>query len=191
MQARPSCFSATAYLGERLLMQGRGFRSDVLRVANLRGSFVVVEDEMFCRREPGSDKFESFDRKAITYLNFLRGPRAYSNTLTVRKGEVCFSDLWTGCFDSGEASFTLENNAVCTNPNSVQQIIEYNGKTGDVLNFTYREFYGSRVAAPLTQNFTMDLNEGNVINYKGARLRIDGASNQEIQYAVLKNFVGQ
>lgn len=179
---------AQASLGERLLMQGRGFTGDVLRIRSLRGKFVSVDNQQFCRRSSAEKKFASFDSRTVTYYSFLRSVRGRGNQVSYKNGEVCFSDVWSGCFDANEADFTLETNAVCSNPNTAQQIIEYNGKSGNTLNFTYREVYYNRIAASVTQNFTMDLNEGNEINYKGARLRISSATNQKISYSVLRNF---
>ena len=179
---------ASATLGQRLLMQGKGYETDLLRITELKGKFVEVYGETFCRRSPDSDRFQSFNGSAVRFLNFVKGTRGYTNVVEVKRGKVCISDIWSGCFDPSKATFSIQQDALCASPNSLQRIIEYNGKTGDVLNFTYREVYGSRVAAPLTQNFTMDLNEGNLINYKGARLRIDQATNQKIHYAVLRNF---
>lgn len=180
--------SARASLGERLLMQGRGFTGEVVHVHSLRGKFVSVDNQIFCRRSSAQKKFTSFNPRAITYHNFIGGTRSRGNQVSYKNGEVCFSDIWSGCFDVNEADFTVKTNAVCSSPNAVQQIIEYNGKSGNVLNFTYREVYGNRVATPVTQNFTMDLIEGNEISYKGARLRIESATNQEIRYSVLRNF---
>lgn len=179
---------AEASLGERLLMQGRGFTGEVIDVYSLRGNFVSVEDQRFCRHNPAKNNFTSFDSRAVTYYNFVGGVRGRSNKLSYKKGKVCFSDMWSGCFDNSEANFRYQNNAVCSSPNALQRIIEYNGKSGNTLNFTYREVYGRRVASPITQNFTMDLNDGNEINYKGARLRVDQATNQRISYSVLRNF---
>ena len=180
--------SATATLGERLLMQGRGYHTDLLHITHLKGKFVESYGQTFCRLSPDSNRFQSFNGTAVRFINFIRGTRGYTHIVEMKQGKVCIDDVWSGCFDSQKASFTVQPNGLCASPNSMQRIIEYNGKTGDVLNFTYREVYGTRVAAPLTQNFTMDLMEGNVINYKGARLRIDQATNQKIQYAVLRNF---
>lgn len=182
--------STSAYLGERLLMQAQGFYAPVVRINSLRGAFVRVNDEMFCQRERGAQSFYSFNGGAVTYLNFLGGRRANSNRVEFKadRGEVCFSDLWSGCFSAAEADFSFEASGLCSQPNAMQRVIEYNGKSGDTLNFTYREFRGRRMDSQFTQNFTMDLNEGSVINYRGARIEVLTATNQQIDYRVLQNF---
>ncbi len=182
--------STSAYLGERLLMQAQGFYAPVVRVNQLRGSFVRVNDETFCQRERGAQSFYSFNGDAVTYLNLLGGWRADSNRIEFKadRGEVCFKDMWSGCFSASEADFSFEPNGLCSQPNAMQRVIEYNGKSGDTLNFTYREFRGQRMDSQFTQNFTMDLNEGSVINYRGAKIDVLTATNQQIEYRVLQNF---
>lgn len=180
---------ATASLGERLLEQGRGFTTDVIKVHSLRGKFVSIQNETFCRAA-GSDKFISFNGRAVTFLNFLGGVRATTNKVTFKeqKGQVCLKDVWSGCFGADKSSFDYSRNATCSSPNALQQVIEYNGKQGDTLNFTYRAFYQRDMMAENTQNFTMDLSVGDVFSYKGARIQVENASNQEISYRVLRNF---
>lgn len=179
-----------AELGERLLMQGQGMQTDVLRVHSLKGKFAEINGATFCREAPGSDKFFSFDRNAVRLLNFVGGTRNLLNTVRFEpgKGEVCIRDVWSGCFDSRKANFSYQPNALCAHPNTLQQIIEYNGRSGDTLNFTYREYQSGRLLAPITQNFYMDVNESSEIAYKGARLLVTSASNQSIVYRVLRNF---
>ncbi|MEM7097947.1 MAG: hypothetical protein AAF541_06760 [Pseudomonadota bacterium] len=179
---------STAYLGDRLLMQGSGVNADMIRVNSLRGKFVSIHDQTFCQRVSGSNEYVSFNINAVMFFNFIGGYRGATNRVKLKRGELCISDMWSGCFSPSEADFQYVPSGICSHPKALQQIIEYNGRSGDTLNFTYREVYGERVSAPLTQNFTMDLTAGNVINYKGARLRIDQASNQEISYSIIRNF---
>ena len=180
----------TAELGERLLMQGQGMQTDVLTVQSLSGKFAEINNATFCRTTPGDDRFFSFDKRAVRLLNFLGGTRSYVNIVRFQPnhGEVCIRDIWSGCFDRNKTSFSYQQNALCAHPNSLQRIIEYNGRSGDTLNFTYREYRGSRMVAPITQNFYMDILESNQITYKGARLLVESASNQQIAYRVLRNF---
>ena len=179
-----------AELGERLLMQGQGLQTDVLRVQSLNGKYAEVNDATFCREAPGSDRFFSFEKRTVRLLNLLGGTRSYLNIVRFdpSQGEVCIRDIWSGCFGTRKASFSYQPNALCAHPSSLQQIIEYNGRTGDTLNFTYREFRGGRMVSPITQNFYMDLTNSDEITYKGARLKITNASNQRIEYRVLRNF---
>lgn len=182
--------TSTVYLGDRLIMQGKGIKADALVVNNLVGKYASISDATFCRTRPGSDQFISFDKSAIRFINFVGGTRGWGRKVEYKEAsnEICIDDFWSGCFDTSYGNYSYKENAVCSEPNALQQIIEYNGKAGNVLNFTYREFTRSRMASAFTTNFTMDINEGDVINYKGARLKVIEASNQQISYQVLKNF---
>lgn len=181
--------SSTAYLGDRLLMQARGFYTNILELSDISGRFVEIRAGKYCQL-PNSDEYFSFNKRTIKFINFLGGSRGYTNRLTYEKetNEVCVDDMWSGCFDTSYGSINHRINKLCTDPNSFQQIIEYNGKAGKILNFTYREFSRNRMRTPFTTNFTMDLSEGNTLTYKGARLKIEKATNQQIVYIVLRNF---
>ena len=72
--------------------------------------------------------------------------------------------------------------------NTFQQSIEYTGKTGDKLNFTYAETYRDLARAPFTRNFEIDLSEGDVAAFKGAIIKIHKATNVSIIYSVIRNF---
>jgi hypothetical protein len=177
---------STAHLGDRLLVQARGFYTDVVHVDPLEGKFAAISAGDYCRY-PDSDKYFSFDPRAIRYINFLRGTRGYGNTLNynAQTNEVCLDDMWSGCFDSSFGRIAHEKDALCADPDAYQQVIEYNGKEGHILNFTYREFVGNRMRSPFTTNFKMDESDGDTISYKGATLKVINATNQKIDYIIL------
>lgn len=178
-----------AYLGDRLMMQGRGFRTDAVEVSAIKGKFATIGAGQYCRI-PDTDEYYSLVGNTIVLLNFVGGVRNATNKFTYKKAtnEVCVDDFWAGCFDSSFGSIRHRASVICSDPNSYQQIVEYNGKAGRVLNFTYREISGGNVRAPYTTNFTMDEREGNIITYKGAQLKVLRATNQIIEYMVLRNF---
>lgn len=179
----------TAHLGERLLIQARGFYTDIVHVDELQGKFAHISAGDYCRY-PDSDEYFNFDHRAIRYINFVGGTRSYGNTLEYKpkSNEVCLDDIWSGCFDTSFGRITYEKDALCADPDAYQQVIEYNGKAGHILNFTYREFFGHRMRSPFTTNFTMDESDGDTISYKGATLKVIDATNQKIDYIVLSNF---
>jgi hypothetical protein len=181
---------SSARLGDSLLLQARGFYTDVVRVHDdLTGKFARIRAGDYCRY-PGSDEYFSFDHQAIRYVTLVGGTRGYDNALTFKAAtnEVCLDDMWSGCFDSSFGRIAHHKSALCADPDAYQQIIEYNGKEGQVLNFTYREFVGNRMRSPFTTNFKMDQSGGDTISYKGATLKVIDATNQKIDYIVLKNF---
>ena len=73
-------------------------------------------------------------------------------------------------------------------PGSFRQELIYNGRSGDAIKFLYREVNDSFVRTPFSQDVTYDLKDGNVIGFKGARLKILDANNTKIRYEVSKTF---
>ena len=78
--------------------------------------------------------------------------------------------------------------------------IFYNGKAGDILKFSYREFsedketifnttYTTTTARPaFTQDLQYDLSESNIIGFDGLRVEVIKATNTNITYKILSDF---
>ena len=71
---------------------------------------------------------------------------------------------------------------------SFQQTIEYAGKSGNMLKFVYSEFIKGLARDAFNREFQVDLNEGNVLAFKGALVEIESATNINIRYKVIRNF---
>ena len=71
---------------------------------------------------------------------------------------------------------------------SFQQTLLYSGKIGNKVNISYREFSNNKARPAFSNDVEYDLDESNVIGYKGALLEIINATNQSIKYKVLRNF---
>lgn len=185
----PTGQERTVNLGDRMLMQAVGYRTDILSVDAMSPFGVNIPRGTFCR-VPGTNKFVSFNSRAVGLKNAFGSVIDYTNLLTYKPAdnEICASGTITLCYDSSDGRFEVLEDRLCSDPTSFQQVIEYNGRAGKVLNFTYREFSRDHMRSAYTTNFTMDLNNGNEITYKGARLRILDASNEKITYQVISNF---
>ena len=71
---------------------------------------------------------------------------------------------------------------------SFQQTIEYAGKSGNILKFVYSEFTKGLARDAFNREFQVDLDEGNVLAFKGALIEIESATNINIRYKVIRNF---
>lgn len=182
---------STAYLGDRLLMQATGFYGDRLELGNASGRYSNIKAGVYCKPPNATtEKYWSNDPQAVALKNLYGKILVFESYVTYDKelNKVCPGSQVGGCYDSSEISIKLTENAFCSDPNSFQQIIEYNGKTGNILNFTYREFSGGTARQAFTSDFKMDLNEGKIITYKGAILEVLDADNTQITYFVKRNF---
>ncbi len=71
---------------------------------------------------------------------------------------------------------------------SFQQTLIYNGRVGSKINVGYREF-SNNVARPAFNNSVeYDLNDSNLIAYKGAEMEVLEATNQYIKFKLIRNF---
>lgn len=70
--------------------------------------------------------------------------------------------------------------------NFLQELI-YSGISKNTINITYREYKGNLLRPGFTENLKYDLDESNVIGYKGSRFEIIKASNTELKYKALRH----
>ncbi|MBT4348186.1 MAG: hypothetical protein HN753_00940 [Methylococcales bacterium] len=68
-----------------------------------------------------------------------------------------------------------------TNEPFFKQELIYNGKSGSNIKFLYRELADNMMRASFSQDIQYDLNESNVIGFKGSRIKVIEASNQASQ----------
>ncbi len=64
----------------------------------------------------------------------------------------------------------------------------YNGKVGNAIKFTYREYADDLARPAFTQDLQYDLTESNIIGFRGLRIEILSATNIKIQYKVLSYY---
>lgn len=64
----------------------------------------------------------------------------------------------------------------------------YNGKVGNAIKFTYREYADDLARPAFTQDLQYDLTESSIIGFKGLRIEILSATNIKIQYKVLNYY---
>ncbi len=72
--------------------------------------------------------------------------------------------------------------------NNFTQTLMYTGREGDVVKFSYREFSNFMARPAYTVDVSYNLNDGNEITFRDARLKILNASNKSITYIVLNHF---
>ena len=65
----------------------------------------------------------------------------------------------------------------------------FNGRAGNTLNFTYREYINNLARPAYTQNLQYDLSESNIVGFRGLRIEVLNATNTNIEYKVLSDFL--
>jgi hypothetical protein len=181
--------STTVYLGDKMLQQRRGQWQECV-VPNFNSeksligfNFVVKSGEPICLTSIKSNRYIS------SYTNVFQGPYTYNKPVKIKNKnnqiQLCAVDI---CTDWVELSqFNTDPYFVYT-VNSIQQVIEYAGRNGDNLKFTYSEFLDGYARQAFTREFQVDLTQGKVAAYKGAIIEIESATNSSITYKVVRNF---
>lgn len=104
-----------------------------------------------------------------------------------KEQQLCaVSNLGTSSCDTEHGYVRTERPMV--SEGNFQQTLIYNGRVGNRIKIGYREFAGGMARAPFSNEVEYDLNDSMEITYRGARLRILDANNQQIRYVVLSNF---
>lgn len=180
---------ASATLGENLLMQAIGTYAETVTVEALDAYTADIPKTTVFYRTRNTNYFHSDEEGSVILNNGFGQPLSRQSFITYTPGDNKFCVGMMNCFSDKEATFTYSPEKLLkVQPNSFQQVIEYNGKSGDTLKFTYREFSNNLARGSFTTDFTMDLKEGNQFGYKGALIEVIDATNSQIKYKVLKNF---
>ena len=70
----------------------------------------------------------------------------------------------------------------------LKQEFIYNGKSGNTLKFTYREYINDMARPAFSQELQYDSTEGSTIGFKGLRIEVIKTTNTEIVYKLAKAF---
>jgi hypothetical protein len=179
---------SVAYLGDNLLLNATGYYVTSIEISEVDAFAADIQGGTFYN-VPGTIKYASKVDNTVTINNGYGQPLSNQNWVKYypATNEICPS---LGlCYDDPEVEINfIKELSLVINNSAFQQVIEYNGKSGNILKFTYREFTGHMVRQPYTTNFTMDLNDGNSIGYKGALIKVEEANNNLIKYSVTRNF---
>ncbi|MBH0029025.1 hypothetical protein I6F53_18850 [Pseudoalteromonas sp. SWN29] len=174
--------------GAKLLSQATGTYTETVTVEPFDAYYGGVPNRTVFYKSTGVN-FESNNDSAVSINNSLGEPLRSQNYVQYNpeKDEICI-DLMI-CYDSSIVSFTYSREkTLMIRKDSLQQIIEYNGKVGRILRFTYREFSDSMTQKPFSKDFTIDLGENDDFVFKGAKIKVLEASKNSIKYKVLSNF---
>ena len=191
--------TTTAELGETIVEKGRLRTYDGLRLDNtlswgdgfLLKKFTVSPGRLRARQK--DSKFTYFYSENMTSHDALLGTSPYPS------GGLCRSNDGTGAVRgfiiAGRCNMNWNDSPIVENievydvdsPGFRQELI-YNGRSGDNLKFLYREFSGDFMRPPFSQDVQYDINDSNIIGFRGARIEVLEASNTNLTYRVISSF---
>lgn len=102
--------------------------------------------------------------------------------LRAADGKFCIEKACT------DLAHSMGRVAISADEKSFQQSLLYNGKIGNKVTLSYREFVNGTARPAFTNEVSYDLNDSNIIGYKGARLEVIRATNTDITFKVLSVF---
>lgn len=183
----------TLYMGDKMMVQRTGrylpcYKANVRQEVQSKQHVIIEKDALFCREAPDSKHYLAQDVNVWTMgyelegmLNLKRGKKTSKVCLT---SIMCFekvsNDIFATLFDQG--------NFLAIEDDSLQQSIEYSGKSGSVLTFTYSEYKDKMARDAFTREFKVDLNDGKVAGFKGAVFEVISVDNVQIEYKVIRHF---
>jgi hypothetical protein len=69
----------------------------------------------------------------------------------------------------------------------VRKELIYSGKSGNVIDVSYKEFRGNMAAPAFYQNLKYDMSESRIIRFQNFTIEIVSANNQKITYKVVSD----
>ena len=88
----------------------------------------------------------------------------------------------------GDQSPATKTTVKSVDENEFQQTLIYNGMVGKKINVAYREFSNKMARAAFSNDVEYDLSQSKIIGYKGAKIEVLNATNENITYRVISNF---
>jgi len=188
------------YMGDQIIKQRSGFYLDCLvpkfqEVSKKPGGWIlsIRRNIPICNFDIGNK--DTFKPLYFNGIQVNGGKWVYKVKLEEKKGEfkICLKlGRMNGHCKKGltEKDFDMAVGFVAID-GLTQRTIEYVGKRGNILKFIYSEFADDSdnyIRDSFTREFEIDLEEGNVVAYKGSVFEIIDATNATIKYKVVRVF---
>lgn len=183
--------TATAYVGDVLLRQGKYSEHDAIYVnQKIRVSLAYDLHPGYYVKKGEDKKTETFypggDEPGHVKKALLADP--WQAVMTYKGTEkICVVTVFNALSCTKSGNFQPRNLPILSS-DSFQQTLIYSGKVGNKINIGYREFSSSLARPAFNNDVEYDLSSSKVIGYKGARLEIIEATNEYIKYKIISNF---
>ena len=175
----------TAYIGDRLVEKGQIYEVSYLRVRkSIEGVLYTIPEGDY--DQLGHDESNYYYSATGVTKSVLAYPFKALAQPRNSVSEICVVTTWgaTNCYD-GKIERSMRSKA---SQDSFQQTLLYSGRVGNKINVSYREFSSSMARPAFNNDVEYDLDDSNIIGYKGALIEVLDADNQSITYKLIKNF---
>lgn len=186
----------TVMLGDRMLLQRTGEfancvipQYDEVRSGGFGNRITIRRGVALCHANPSDRNYHS------PYPNWNVGQSSEMTldlVLRDRDGghQLCLRvmGVTSTCGPTRPSTDFQIGPAFIVAPNAAQQSIEYAGRNGSTLRFTYSESIDGQARDAFTREFQMDISQGNTVAFRGAIIEVEEATNTSITYRVVRNF---
>ena len=186
-----------ANIGDTVLEKGKRYTFDAIQIsapiikpAGLTAGYEIPAQKLSATYE--DSLYTYFSASRMIMKDILFPDQAANGGLCISKEDPSNIKAF---LTAGSCGLSVPGNPVIsktkvaaeTSPSFVQELI-YNGRTGDSVKFLYREFSNNYVRGDFSQEVQYDLNDGQEIGFKDARIEIISATNTELKYRVITSF---
>ena len=184
--------TTVAYVGDNMIRQGKYSEQDAIYLPqNIDISWSYTLHAGYYLKKGEDNNSETYlpsgasDSGLIQKAALADPPQALM--LYKDKNRICVVTAFNGIVCENDVNYQKKKKPTM-NDDSFQQTLIYNGKVGEKVNIGYREFSNNTARPSFNNDVEYDLSSSNVIGYKGARIEIEEATNQQIKYKVISNF---
>ena len=188
-------------IGDRLITTGNEYYQEALEIIETPDfrmytvAFPLKKGEIIPLSGTNNEWLFYYNKKTLN-----PPPNSYYNTdsnfigIAVSKKD---NSIILPCFNSTGGLYTKKIDGFITKnvvyiendcSKCYKQEFIFNGKVGSSLKFIYREYINDMARPAFNQDLQYDLNESNVIGFKGLRIEVIKATNTNIEYKILSSF---
>jgi hypothetical protein len=183
----------TAYVGDTLLKQGRFTLQDAIRVDRpvQVGAYTLQPGHFTKHGDDAESEYYAPAAGGVAQPGSIQRAFLADPPISVRVHkygpEVCVLNIMSMRVCRNVGGYERVQIPV-TSANSFQQTLIYSGMVGNKLNIGYREFSSDMARPAFNNDVEYDLSTSKVLGYKGARIEVLDANNEQIKYRVINNF---
>lgn len=132
-------------------------------------------------------KFQGYDKMGRLYYN-----NKSQGILLLPNGDLLgiqytLADRFAKHELKNQVEYDLIYEDIESEKNFIQEFL-YNGKSGNTIKFSYREFNNNLIRPAFTQELQYDLDDSDIIGFRKLRIQIINATNTQIDYKILHSF---
>lgn len=184
-------------LGDRLITTGKEYYQDALKITespNFKINTAIYpykNGEILPLSGSTNEWFLYYNKKDIGTNSYFFGIAINKkNTSIINPFLSSIPGAMGGLYTKKIEGFKTKQDTFIDNDckDCFKQEFIFNGKVGSNLKFIYREYINDMARPAFNQELQYDLNESNIIGFKGLRIEVIKATNTNIQYKVLSSF---